>query len=291
MKTRPKNLFSDEKQSGFVNGPMGLGHFQQSYSRMFSILICIFALNHLLAFSVLNTDNVSFSFSAYQKFQQFFSSINVCGLRRAPKLYLCRQGMKVFLKYSAVKFDFLGYNQTSCQKFTVRQLEGIMMENHLQLENKLHMLRCPPLKIEYLLRTRPNSIKLFYITSNLWHHSITLFVRDNDVKETPKQELNVIQLEMQPIFEHIHRERFLPEPSKTTQNTGQQKSYQQIEDEINSFHREVRPPSVILRSIKLENFRKLSSDVSGLFQYIQDRWLADHVSISFSKIKNTKSGQ
>lgn len=186
-------------------------------------------------------------------------------------------------------FDFLGYKEGSCRKYRVLLSKvNNEIENSPQLKNELFMFRCPPMKTEYI-GYFPKSIHLYYVASNLSNFSITLFARDNDKKESPKQELNINGLSMQPILEHISRERFLPAPllKINTENIGSQKNYQEIEDEINSSSGEVRTPLTLKRIIE-PNLRIQKSEAEDVLQSTRDRWQGDHVLISFSKVKTTK---
>lgn len=234
--------------------------------------------------------NSNFLFPAYTKFKQLHFSINVCGLKRAHKIHLCRQGIAAALKTIRLKFKFdvVAHNKTECRKYRVCQSNA---NNRIKIDpqtkNELHMVRCPPLDTDYY-SIKPKSLHLYYVASNSSGQSITLFMRENDRNSTPKLELTLNGLAMEPLLEHTRREKFLPWQSKiNTKKSGQQKSYQEIANEINSSSGEVRMP-MARRNLNTPRFNIHDSKLEGLLKSTRDRALIDHVSIAFSKIKTTK---
>lgn len=87
--------------------------------------------------------------------------MNICGLRRAHKIHLCKQGIEIALKNGHIRFDFLSFNEVSCRKYGVSQSKvnrGII--NNPQIKNELSMIRCPPLKTAHMGGEGRSEIKL-----------------------------------------------------------------------------------------------------------------------------------
>lgn len=120
-------------------------------------------------------------FPAYKKFVKFYSSINVYGHRRSHNVYLCKKSIKMVFEMNDIKFDLLGYNESSCKKCQVNLIstewDEIERKYHDQ-QVELFMFRCPAVQTQYL----PREMKFFCLTdlvSNLSTHSATLFTRNN----------------------------------------------------------------------------------------------------------------
>lgn len=187
-----------------------------------------------------------------------------------------------------MEFDLDGYNDDKCKQYDVIISEKNEYEDEqFQPKNKLLMFRCPPIRTEYRL-TR-NFFHVYYVSSNLEHHSLTLFMRENEKGQLPKLEANIYELQMEPIVKDIRRQRFLPGPPKIiTQNMRTQKSFRQVEDEINSLEGEIAMPSTLIKSDLPISYLKAKINEKVLQGRYIDKWLSDHVTMSFSKVKSIK---
>lgn len=154
------------------------------------------------------------------------------------------------------------------------------------------MFRCPPININR--RSHRRFFYIYYVSSNLLHHSVTLFNRENQKGKLPQQEINIYEIQMEPIIRDILRRRVLPGPLKIITDTMRHiKSYREIEDEINYLEGVIQMPSTLvqLELSKPENLR-VKIDEKRVWQVIYpEKWLIDRVTQSFSKVKNLKSSK
>lgn len=234
--------------------------------------------------------SVFYPLSAYTKFARFYLSMNLCGRPRPHKLYLCRRCIRKQFHRASMEFDLAGYNENKCKEHDVSVTEQTEDNNQqFQPQNKLLLFRCPPILTRY--RSTRNFFYIYYVSSNLQNESLTLFVRENQKGKLPRLEANIYELQMDPIVKDIRRQRFLPGPPKiVSQSRRSPKSYREIEDEVNSLEGEIAmPPSVVQYSNKLEiQYLKAKIDETVIQKIYSDKWIPDHVTVSFSKVKSMK---
>lgn len=220
-------------------------------------------------------------FSAYEKFSKFLWSINVCRLHRPQIVYLCKQSiMRAFKRtQTEIKFDLLGYKRGGCRKLALHE------QQNGRLKNEVSLVQCPFVILKNENSMPPSNMFFvhYYIASNLRYHSTTLFTRENQKGKKPKQQANIIELPMRPVYQYSSRQRYMP--LTYFDRIQPQKSNRQMENEINELKGDLQMPHT-LRRLDLPLERQKAKD-RGPPQTNFDKWFNDYITITFARIRKT----
>lgn len=241
---------------------------------------------------LINYLNVTFALiQAYQKFQRFFFSMNICGLPKSHKIHLCRGKVRAINESASATLKLNVYDQYRCRKRRVRAPRGRVVHDREDME--IYLLLCPPTNESSESSDLKTIESLVYLSSTLSAFSVSSLTRNNNWGHDFEWRSVFYNVDIRDWVKDRRRLRKMKYPSEIEREEAlmqlQRNELQEFETKVNWTVTSVQTPVIMAKSGSLSWERRRGSLTPA--QITRREPLVEDILISYSEIKAMKSSK